>query len=539
MDNQACKRFADWINECSLIDLGFVGSKYTLRGPKWKGLERFFKCLDRALSNAEWRTRFLDDRVDIQTKTHSDHHPMMISLKPDILSNGHRPFSEEDQNPSLLNTEVSYPPLREELSRNMDSIPKVTEIRRAIFSIGSLKAHGIDGFPALFYKKNWNVIQKNDISKIWEKNRMHFSWWMNNGKLDNFFNDRWLGEGPLVLNANREINDEERRMTVAHFVDEKGEWNRMLLSNYVEGKTYQSILNTTPPKKKGENNKIYWSHTTNASNKFKRNEKLHLEDDLEVARVRTNQNICMTLSHVMRDCPRAVKIWAKLLQPSVTPVFFNLSFSDWITFNLENGLGKSSHMNGWISSLLLAGCYGSGKTWSSSLSHSKHKKWGRHLEKNQKIAVCGSLIRTNEGEWAAGFIANLGNCNVIHAELKGVSLRIGNSLGSTMIVEMDFKGVDFITKREEDEERYCYNPFLQEIRRIKNKHWELQFRHIRREANRVANAFAKFALSKAKGFPFFDNPPENLEQILYDNVKGMYTYPIYCLFSFLWAIKVN
>ncbi|KAL4349719.1 hypothetical protein AHAS_Ahas10G0070100 [Arachis hypogaea] len=106
-----------------------------------------------------------------------------------------------------------------------------------------------------------------------------------------------------------------------------------------------------------------------------------------------------------------------------------------------------------------------------------------------------------------------------------------------MIVEMDFKGVDFITKREEDEERYCYNPFLQEIRRIKNKHWELQFRHIRREANRVANAFAKFALSKAKGFPFFDNPPENLEQILYDNVKGMYTYPIYCLVNsfFFWG----
>ncbi|XP_072071919.1 uncharacterized protein [Arachis hypogaea] len=321
---KAIKNFGlDFYHVEEARDLGFVGSKYTWKGPKWKGLDRVFKYLDRALFNAEWRTRFPDARVDILTRTHSDHHPMMISLEPSILSNGHRPFwyevmwslhpnfkgfinqnwrskeqlsvaldsltkdlrvwnreifghirrqkvrlmnriggiqraasyerndfleklerqlnreleeildrekilwmqkpredwvvkgdrntryfhtktiirrrrnrilklrrldgswmedqkelinavliffkelyNEEDQNPLLLNTGVSYPPLREEISRNMDSISMVAEIRRAIFSIGSLKVPGIDGFPVLFYKKIWNVIQKNVVDHV-------------------------------------------------------------------------------------------------------------------------------------------------------------------------------------------------------------------------------------------------------------------------------------------------------------------------------------------------------------------------------------
>ncbi|XP_016178547.1 uncharacterized protein LOC107621000 [Arachis ipaensis] len=1020
-DNQACRRFADWINACSLIDLGFVGSKYTWKGPKWEGLDRVFKRLDRALSNAEWRTRFPDARVDILTRTHSDHHPMMISLEPSILRNGRRPFryeamwslhpdfeefinqnwrskeqlsvaldsltkdlrvwnreifghigrqkelySEEDQNPPLLNTEISYPPLKEEISRNMDSIPTVAEIRKAIFSIGSLKAPGIDGFPALFYKENWNVIQKNvvdhvlhiwnnpcnikecnqtlislipkvqvpesitqfrpialcnvsykcitkilverikpaldgrispyqssfipgrkiqdniiiakeilhsmkkikgkkgfmaikydfekaydrlrwsflqqclmefgipnllvqiimecilsvaynviwngekteefrpsrkirqgdpilpylfviamdklshlieesaetltwkefkvgkegsiithllfaddllifaeantsqidnvgrvmekfcqasglkvnraktsivfsnnikehlrraikdkcnyqeqpslgkylgamitnkrstkenfknviqkmqsklkrwkinclslagrvtlaksvitpianydmqhtllpkgicneieklqrsfiwgelqnmkkmhqmswstrclpknqeglDISKIWKKNRMHFSWWLNNGKSVSFFNDRWLeGEGPLVLKANREINDEEKRMTIAHFVNEKGEWNRMLLSNYVEGQTYQSILNTTPPRKKGENDQIYWSHTTNGDftiasayqlltnsggmrsctwkiiwkwqgpERIKTFTWLLAHERLLTAERKARmfgsnpfchscQSKVETLSHVMRDYPRAAKIWAKLLQPGIAAVFFNLPFSNWITFNLENGLGKSSQYE-WRDLFLIT--YWMLWKWRNMELFSQPFQTPKNgakigwvklntdgaVEKNQKIAACGGLIRTNEGKWVAGFIANLGNCNVIHAELKGVfhGLEMAWDLGMRrMIVEMDFKeGVEFITRRKEDEERCCYNPLIQEIRRIKNRPWELQFRHTCREANRVADSLAKLALSKVKGFQFFDNPPDNLEQILDDDVKGIYT----------------
>ncbi|KAL4373879.1 hypothetical protein AHAS_Ahas05G0125900 [Arachis hypogaea] len=31
--------FASWINNCGLIDLGFVGSRYTWRGSLWNGYD--------------------------------------------------------------------------------------------------------------------------------------------------------------------------------------------------------------------------------------------------------------------------------------------------------------------------------------------------------------------------------------------------------------------------------------------------------------------------------------------------------------------
>ena len=35
------------------------------------------------------------------------------------------------------------------------------EIKDAVFSIGDLKAPGDDGYPAIFYKKNWSIVGSN------------------------------------------------------------------------------------------------------------------------------------------------------------------------------------------------------------------------------------------------------------------------------------------------------------------------------------------------------------------------------------------
>ncbi|CAM8954034.1 unnamed protein product [Rhodiola kirilowii] len=40
------------------------------------------------------------------------------------------------------------------------------EIKRAIFSLGSLKAPGIDGFPAIFYQKFWERCKASTISEV-------------------------------------------------------------------------------------------------------------------------------------------------------------------------------------------------------------------------------------------------------------------------------------------------------------------------------------------------------------------------------------
>ncbi|XP_025617102.1 uncharacterized protein [Arachis hypogaea] len=94
-DINACRRFASWIQNTGLIDIGFVGAKFTWRGPQWNGLERVFKRLDRALSNADWRVRFDEAKLEVLTRRHSDHHPILITLNPFQNQRMDRPFRYE------------------------------------------------------------------------------------------------------------------------------------------------------------------------------------------------------------------------------------------------------------------------------------------------------------------------------------------------------------------------------------------------------------------------------------------------------------
>ncbi|RYR28544.1 hypothetical protein Ahy_B01g052688 [Arachis hypogaea] len=54
----------------------------------------------------------------------------------------------------------------------MDVMPTGEEIKNAFFRIGSLKAPGLDGFPAIFYKENWDIIGEsviNHVKSCWEE----------------------------------------------------------------------------------------------------------------------------------------------------------------------------------------------------------------------------------------------------------------------------------------------------------------------------------------------------------------------------------
>ncbi|XP_052114078.1 uncharacterized protein LOC127745428 [Arachis duranensis] len=256
---------------CGLIDLGFMGSRYTWRGPKWEGLDRVFKKLDRALSNSSWRTRFDEAKVEILARTNLDHHPLLIKMANDPNSRRDRPFRfeaiikrrilnriagiqrsanygrnpylddleqklnkdlneildkaktfwlqksrekwivEGDKNTKFYHTktiirrgknkilklkdsngrwikeeedlrnhvinhfkdfyqeevmivpfnllQLSLPNFSLFECRNLSRIPDEAEIRKALFSIGSLKAPGSDGFPALLYKNNWDLMK--------------------------------------------------------------------------------------------------------------------------------------------------------------------------------------------------------------------------------------------------------------------------------------------------------------------------------------------------------------------------------------------
>lgn len=73
-----CGEFSTWINRSNLLDLGYTGSRFTWRGPKWEGHDRVFKKLDRALCNVNWRIRYQEAMVFTLPRIQSDHHLICI-----------------------------------------------------------------------------------------------------------------------------------------------------------------------------------------------------------------------------------------------------------------------------------------------------------------------------------------------------------------------------------------------------------------------------------------------------------------------------
>lgn len=99
--------FVDNINNCQLIDLGSVGTKFTWKGPLYHDGFHIFKRLDRALSNANWRLRFHEAYVNVRVLarvSYSDHHPILIVTRGDQNNVRRRNFRFEN----LWLTESTY-----------------------------------------------------------------------------------------------------------------------------------------------------------------------------------------------------------------------------------------------------------------------------------------------------------------------------------------------------------------------------------------------------------------------------------------------
>ncbi|KAI9072961.1 hypothetical protein K1719_045090 [Acacia pycnantha] len=79
-----CRKFNDWIQNCNLLDIEAGGPFFTWKWPKWEGLERVYKRLDRCLCNAQWQERFNKADVRVLPRIGSDHHPIVIRLEEEV-----------------------------------------------------------------------------------------------------------------------------------------------------------------------------------------------------------------------------------------------------------------------------------------------------------------------------------------------------------------------------------------------------------------------------------------------------------------------
>jgi hypothetical protein len=97
--SQACMdRFKQALEVCELHDLGFEGDVFTWRNKQQSGNTHIRERLDRAVANFEWLERFPLVHVKNGDPYHSDHRPVVITTKEELLvrrPNDHPSFKFE------------------------------------------------------------------------------------------------------------------------------------------------------------------------------------------------------------------------------------------------------------------------------------------------------------------------------------------------------------------------------------------------------------------------------------------------------------
>ncbi|XP_061368327.1 uncharacterized protein LOC133311321 [Gastrolobium bilobum] len=93
LPNQSkCGKFASVLRDCQVDDMGCDGSAFTWQGPKWGGMHKIYKRLDRVVAIVSWRMSFDEARVSALPRLLSDHNPLLIKLFEDKEGHVNKPF---------------------------------------------------------------------------------------------------------------------------------------------------------------------------------------------------------------------------------------------------------------------------------------------------------------------------------------------------------------------------------------------------------------------------------------------------------------
>ncbi|KAG7594034.1 Reverse transcriptase domain [Arabidopsis thaliana x Arabidopsis arenosa] len=193
--------FGDWINELSLIDMGFNGNRFTWRRGRVESTY-VAKRLDQVLCNAHTRLKWMEASVRHLPFLSSDHVPLYVKLRPELQGNPRRrPFrfeaawlKHESFKELILNSwndSVSTPEALERLEiqyykrlyslddvdleveslspegfvmLNQEELNEINKpfsginVEASIRKMGQFKAPGPDGFQPVFYQHCWDVV---------------------------------------------------------------------------------------------------------------------------------------------------------------------------------------------------------------------------------------------------------------------------------------------------------------------------------------------------------------------------------------------
>ncbi|CAN1150374.1 Putative ribonuclease H protein At1g65750 [Linum perenne] len=135
----------------------------------------------------------------------------------------------------------------------------------------------------------------------------------------------------------------------------------------------------------------------------------------------------------------------------------------------------------------------------------------------------GGLLRDAQGEWVAGFTNKLGGGSAIQAELTAIrdGLSLVWVLGFRKVqAESDcLEAVEMMTCMEFQNHPHAVLGY--EIKELFSRDWECTFKHIYREANKIADTLAVTSQLDDRGEKWLFAAPSTVSQALVDDKNGV------------------
>lgn len=273
--------------------------------------------------------------------------------------------------------------------------------------------------------------------------------------------------------------------------------------------------------------------------------------------------------HVLRDCPVAKRTWNCLIPKSLQADFFSLSLKDQVFFNIRSkeqtrrnvdwsyifGVTiwrfwywrnnfQFNNVNVDNNHMLQDICMRADEIqrfhksvvvtttfkelwinwsppvwpWCKSNSDGSCKKSG--------LASAGGIIRDHKGQWIRGFSHNIGCCSITLAELQGLyqGLLLAWEVGIRwLLMEVDNLCVYDLVVSVNNAPNGYYQLILS-IQEMLKRDWNVDLKHIYREANFAADALANYAHSLPLGLYIFSSPPAVINPFVRHDMQGV-AYP--------------
>ncbi|KAK8993915.1 hypothetical protein V6N11_008128 [Hibiscus sabdariffa] len=137
------------------------------------------------------------------------------------------------------------------------------------------------------------------------------------------------------------------------------------------------------------------------------------------------------------------------------------------------------------------------------------------------VASCGGVIRNSNGAWIAGFSKFIGRCYVLEVEFWAVfeGFRCAKRFNVyKVIVELDNR--DTIDVLSSNGRRYLYSSLFGSIKAIADDNWCVEYRHVYRESNCVADAMTRLFPLNSFEPRIFLYPPDEVLVFLHDDCRS-------------------